>query len=107
VPAWPFLLEVMHHVGFSHKWTDWTSTLLSTVSTGVCLNGAQGNMICHGRGLRQGDTLSRMLFVLVMEVLDALFHKAGRSLAGLGCNPLSIAPHYMMMISSCSSPQHR
>jgi hypothetical protein len=45
--AWPFLLEIMHHVGFSHRWMEWMSTLLSTRSTRVCLNGTQGNMICH------------------------------------------------------------
>jgi hypothetical protein len=74
--AWPFLLEIMQHVGFSQRWLDWTSTLLSTASTRVHLNGAQGNRICHARSLRQGDPLSPMLFVLVMEVLDALIRKA-------------------------------
>jgi hypothetical protein len=31
----------------------------------------------------------------------------GCSLAGSGCNPLNITPCYMLMISSCSSPQPR
>jgi hypothetical protein len=66
----------MRHVGFSQKWMDWTSTLLSTAITRVCLNGAQGNRICHAHDLRQGDPLSPMLFVLVIEVLDALIRKA-------------------------------
>jgi hypothetical protein len=74
--AWPFLLEIMHHIGFSHTSLDWTSTLLSTVSTWVSINGAQGNRIYHARGFRQGDPLSPMLFVLVMEVLEALIRKA-------------------------------
>jgi hypothetical protein len=42
----------------------------------VIMNGAPGNRICHARGLRLGDPLSPMLFVLVMEVLDSLFRKA-------------------------------
>jgi hypothetical protein len=41
----------------------------------VLMNGAPGNCICHARGLRVGDLLSPMLFVLVMEVLDSLFRK--------------------------------
>jgi hypothetical protein len=45
----------------------------------VQLNGVQGERICHARGLRQGDPLSPMLFVLVMEILNILFHKADSS----------------------------
>jgi hypothetical protein len=40
------------------------------------LNGSPGSKICHSQGLRQGDPFSPMLFLLVMEVLSALFHKA-------------------------------
>jgi hypothetical protein len=45
-------------------------------NTKVLLNGAPGKRIRHGRGLRQGDPLSPMLFILVMEVANTLFHKA-------------------------------
>jgi len=42
----------------------------------VILNGTPGRRICHARGLRQGDPLSSLLFVLVMEVLNALLKLA-------------------------------
>lgn len=50
--------------------------ILSTASTRILLNGRPGKRICHTRGLRQGDPLSPMLFVLSMEVLNALILQA-------------------------------
>jgi hypothetical protein len=40
------------------------------------MNGTSGEKICHARGLCQGDSLSPMLFFLVMEVLGELIRKA-------------------------------
>jgi hypothetical protein len=74
--SWPFLLEVLHHIGFPRRWTNWIAVLLSTASTKVLLNGTTGRRIAHARGLRQGDPISPMLFVLVMEVLNSLIKAA-------------------------------
>jgi hypothetical protein len=41
--AWPFLLELLQHLGFSSLWRDWISTLLSSASTKVLLNGSPGD----------------------------------------------------------------
>ena len=76
--AWPFLLEVLQHIGFPRRWTDWISMLLSTTSTKVLVNGRPGRRIAHARGLRQGDPISPMLFVMVMEALNSLIREADR-----------------------------
>ena len=73
---WSFLLSLLQHLGFSRRWLDWISLILSSASTRVILNGSPGRRICHARGLRQGDPLSPLLFVLVMESLNALLKLA-------------------------------
>lgn len=74
--AWPFLLELMQAWGFGYLWRDWIALILSTASTRVLLNGQPGGKIIHRRGLRQGNPLSPMLFLLIMDVLNRLFSKA-------------------------------
>jgi hypothetical protein len=71
--SWSFLLEVMQQVGFGQIWRD---IILSSASTQVLLNGIPGDVIHHRRGLRQGDPLSLMLFILAMDVLGYLITKA-------------------------------
>ena len=73
---WRFLLSLLRHLGFSRRCLDWILLILSSASTKVILNGSPGRRICHARGLRQGDPLSPLLFVLVMEGLNALLSLA-------------------------------
>ena len=63
-------------MGFGQVWRDIISGLLATSSTQILLNGSPGDRIEHRRGLRQGDPLSPMLFILVMDVLCYLVKKA-------------------------------
>jgi hypothetical protein len=52
------------------------SGFLMTSSTQVLLNGVPRRFISHRRDLRQGDSLSPLLFIIVMDVLTVLFVKA-------------------------------
>jgi hypothetical protein len=62
-------------MGFTMAWKNWVATLLSTVSTKVMLNGSPGQKICLACGLCLGDPVP-MLFLLVMEVLNAPIRRA-------------------------------
>jgi len=73
---WSFLIDLLTHMGFSRRWINWISMILSSASTKIICNGSPGHRICHARGLRQGDPLSPLIFVLVMEALNALFKLA-------------------------------
>jgi hypothetical protein len=74
--SWPFLLDVLRVRGFGGKWCGWITALMSTATFRILLNGHQGPTIKHLRGVRQGDSLSPMLFILAMDVLHKMFAKA-------------------------------
>lgn len=74
--SWAFLLQLLEHLGFGRRWRNLTANLLGTSSTRVLLNGMSGPFINHKRGLRQGDPLSPMFFILVLDVLNSIVAKA-------------------------------
>jgi len=73
---WDYLHEVLTAMGFGRRWCSWISILLSSCSTAVFLNRSRGRWFKHFTGLRQGDPLSPMLFILAMEPLQLLIQKA-------------------------------
>jgi retron-type reverse transcriptase len=76
--SWAFLLSILRQRGFSPRWIRWILLLLRSSSTRVLINGRAGEAFLHGRGLRQGDPLSPLLFIIVMDVLAAMFRAAER-----------------------------
>jgi mannosylglycoprotein endo-beta-mannosidase len=84
---WDYLIDLLQRRGFPSAFRNWITALLVTSYSRVLLNGVAGPPISHGRGLRQGDPLSPLLFNLgidpLQQVLDiatahGLLHKVRR-----------------------------
>jgi hypothetical protein len=73
---WSYLLEVLQALGFGPRWREWVSILFRTATSRVLLNGQHGPTFDHARGVRQGDPLSPMLFILAMDPLQRILDLA-------------------------------
>ena len=67
---WNFLLYMMERFGFGDKWRNWIYFCITTACFSVLINGTPCGFFASSRGLRQGDSLSPLLFVLVMEAFS-------------------------------------
>jgi hypothetical protein len=74
--SWEFVEEVMIRKGFDKKLRNW---IMSSIRGGlVCINinGQNGPYFKTHKGLRQGDSLSHLLFNLAVDALDHILTKA-------------------------------
>ena len=64
-----FLLKVLHTFNFGPSFIQWIRTFYSNVSSCVINNGFATNYFRVDRGVRKGDPLSPLLFILSLEVM--------------------------------------
>jgi hypothetical protein len=72
---WDCLIYLMDRMGFGSRWKTWIRTCISSVRFSVMVNGSPSGFFGSSRGIRQGDPLSPLLFLLVMEVLSRMLHR--------------------------------
>ena len=64
---WGFIRELLDNLKFPTQLTKWVMACISSVSYTILVNGVQGEAFEGGRGLKQGDRLSPLLFALAMD----------------------------------------
>jgi hypothetical protein len=75
---WDFLLYMLQRCGFGERWRDWIRWCISTVKFSILVNGTPSGFFQSSRGIRQGDPLSPLLFVVVMEALSRMLYESMR-----------------------------
>ncbi|XP_058776403.1 uncharacterized protein LOC131650721 [Vicia villosa] len=72
---WHALESIMREMSFPPTFVDWIMICVRTVSYKYVINGKPSPSIQAKRGLRQGDPISPLLFVLIMEYLHRSLRK--------------------------------
>jgi hypothetical protein len=70
------ILQMIQGKGFGQKWTNRIKMILNSVTSSILLNGAPFKRFQCKRGVRQGDPLPPLLFVLAADLLESIINKA-------------------------------
>lgn len=73
---WDFLDYILLRMDFGVKWRCWMFYCIRSVNYLVLVNGCPVGYFRSSRGLRQGDPLSPLLFIMVTEVLSKMIRRA-------------------------------
>ena len=84
------ILRMLEKLGFDETWTGWIQKILESGTASVMLNGTPGKQFQCRRGVRQGDPLSPLLFVLAADLLQCIVNKAHNQ--GLFSLPIEADP---------------
>ena len=82
-----FLLKTLKHLNFGDNFISWIEIILKDISSQIKINGLLSDDILIARGVRQGDPLSDLLYVIIAEVLGNLI-RSNKDINGIAINSI-------------------
>ena len=73
---WDFLYDMLHRLSFHSKCIKWIRGCMESATVSVLVNESPTGEFKPTRGLRQGDPLAPVLFIVVVEGLTGLVRQA-------------------------------
>ncbi|XP_026441650.1 uncharacterized protein LOC113340789, partial [Papaver somniferum] len=88
---WDFLDEIIALMNFGEKWRKWMKCCVEYVRFLILINGSATGYFKSEKGIRQGDSISPFLFLLVGEALSFMIKNAQEQvlIAGFQVNECS------------------
>ncbi|XP_050222134.1 uncharacterized protein LOC126672228 [Mercurialis annua] len=74
--SWSFIISMLKRMNFDEVWINWISSLFKSSQLSVLINGSPTENFFMEKGVRQGDPISPLLFVLAVEGMRAIFDEA-------------------------------